>query len=79
MQAASFEATFPIMGGLVWSRIFHAMYATPISPRDIALGNLAWIGRPADADLARSSPLVIVAVRGGRVAARSCWRSRPRS
>jgi lipooligosaccharide transport system permease protein len=31
------------MGGLVWSRVFHAMYATPISPRDIALGNLAWI------------------------------------
>ena len=43
MQAASFEATFPIMGGLVWTRIFHAMYATPISPRDIALGNLLWI------------------------------------
>ena len=26
-----------------WSRIFHAMYATPISPRDIALGNLLFI------------------------------------
>jgi lipooligosaccharide transport system permease protein len=44
MQSASFEATFPIMGGLVWNRIFHAMYATPIRPRDVALGNLAWIG-----------------------------------
>jgi lipooligosaccharide transport system permease protein len=43
MQSASFEATFPIMGGLVWNRIFHGMYATPITPRDIALGNLAWI------------------------------------
>ena len=43
MQSASFEATFPIMGGLIWSRVFHAMFATPISPRDIALGNLAWI------------------------------------
>jgi lipooligosaccharide transport system permease protein len=43
MQTASFEATFPIMAGLAWNRIFHAMYATPISPRDIALGNLAWI------------------------------------
>lgn len=43
MQAASFEATYPIMSGLVWQRIFHAMHATPISPRDIALGNLAWI------------------------------------
>jgi lipooligosaccharide transport system permease protein len=43
MQSASFEATFPIMGGLVWNKIFHAMYATPITARDIALGNLAWI------------------------------------
>jgi lipooligosaccharide transport system permease protein len=44
MQAASFEATFPIMAGLVWSRIYHAMYATPITPGDVTLGNLAWIG-----------------------------------
>jgi lipooligosaccharide transport system permease protein len=43
MQTAAFEATFPIMGGLVWQRVFHAMYATPIRPSDIALGNLAWI------------------------------------
>jgi lipooligosaccharide transport system permease protein len=43
MQSAAFEATFPIMGGLVWNRTFHAMYATPIQPRDIALGNLTWI------------------------------------
>ncbi len=43
MQSAAFEATYPIMGGLVWNRIFHAMFATPISARDIALGNLAWI------------------------------------
>ena len=43
MNSASFEATFPIMSGLEWSRIFHAMYATPISPRDITLGNLLFI------------------------------------
>jgi lipooligosaccharide transport system permease protein len=43
MQSAAFEAAFPIMAGLVWSRVFHAMYATPVSGRDIALGNLAWI------------------------------------
>ncbi|MFL5673536.1 MAG: ABC transporter permease [Chloroflexota bacterium] len=43
MQSASFESMFPIMGGLEWSRVFHGMYATPITPRDIALGNLAWI------------------------------------
>jgi lipooligosaccharide transport system permease protein len=43
MQSAAFEATFPIIGGLNWQRTFHAMYATPISPRDIAFGNLAWM------------------------------------
>jgi lipooligosaccharide transport system permease protein len=43
MQSAAFEAAFPIMSGLVWSRVFHAMYATPISGRDVAIGNLAWI------------------------------------
>jgi lipooligosaccharide transport system permease protein len=44
MQAASFEATYPIMAGLVWNRIYHAMYATPITPREIALGNIVWFG-----------------------------------
>ena len=43
MQAAAFESTFPIMGGLTWQKTFHAMYATPVSPRDIVLGNLIWI------------------------------------
>ena len=43
MQSAAFEATFPIIGGLNWQRTFHAMYATPLSPRDIALGNLGWM------------------------------------
>jgi lipooligosaccharide transport system permease protein len=43
MQSAASEASMPIIAGLVWMRTFHAMYATPISPRDIALGILAWI------------------------------------
>src|SRR3954447_11057957 len=43
MQSAAFEATFPIMGGLTWQKTFHAMYATPIGPRDIVVGNLVWI------------------------------------
>jgi lipooligosaccharide transport system permease protein len=43
MQAGSFESTFPIMGGLVWNRTFHAMYATPLTSRDVTLGNLLWI------------------------------------
>jgi lipooligosaccharide transport system permease protein len=43
MQSGSFEAAFPILSGLQWSKIFHAMFATPIRARDIALGNIAWI------------------------------------
>jgi lipooligosaccharide transport system permease protein len=43
MQAAAFESTFPIMGGLTWQKTFHAMYAAPVSPRDIVVGNLVWI------------------------------------
>jgi len=43
MQAGAFEATFPIMAGLVWSRVYHAMFATPIRPADIVYGNVAWI------------------------------------
>jgi lipooligosaccharide transport system permease protein len=43
MQSAAFESTFPIMAGLEWQKVFHAMYATPIRPRDIVLGNLTWI------------------------------------
>jgi len=43
MQQAIFESTFPVMSGLVWRRIFHAMHATPIGPRAVAVGTLAWI------------------------------------
>jgi lipooligosaccharide transport system permease protein len=43
MQTASFEATFPVMGGFVWQRRYHAMHATPLGPPEIALGQIAWI------------------------------------
>ena len=76
MQSAAFEAAFPIMSGLVWSRVFHAMYATPISGRDIALGNLAWIGARMllvatvftaviVAFGAAASPLIVLAIPAG--------------
>jgi len=42
MQTASFEATFPVMGGFVWTKRFHAMHATPLGPYDIALGQISW-------------------------------------
>src|SRR5690242_16978446 len=43
MQSAAFEATFPIMSGLTWTKVFHAMYATPIGPADVVVGNLVWV------------------------------------
>jgi len=73
MQSAAFEATFPIMGGLVWNKVFRAMFATPITARDITLGNLAWIAARLTmiatvftlvmvAFGAAESPLVVLAV-----------------
>jgi lipooligosaccharide transport system permease protein len=43
MQAAAFESTYPIIGGFLWNRIFLGMAASPITPRAVALGTLAWI------------------------------------
>ena len=36
MQTAASEGTFPIMGGFVWTRRFHAMHSAPLEPDDIA-------------------------------------------
>ena len=74
MQSASFEAAFPIMSGLQWSRIFHAMYATPISGRDVTLGNIAWIGARM---LLVATVFTIVIVLFGAAARRSSWLAIP--
>jgi lipooligosaccharide transport system permease protein len=42
MQTASAEATFPIIAGFIWQKTFHAMFATPLQPREIALSHFAW-------------------------------------
>jgi lipooligosaccharide transport system permease protein len=42
MQTASTEATFPIAAAIMWVRQFPAMLATPITVRDIVLGQIAW-------------------------------------
>jgi lipooligosaccharide transport system permease protein len=44
MQTASFEASFPITGKLVWHRNYEAINATPMRVRDIVLGELLWMG-----------------------------------
>jgi lipooligosaccharide transport system permease protein len=47
MQTSTFEATFPVLGGFRWIRRYHAMYATPLTPAAIALGQLGWIATRA--------------------------------
>jgi lipooligosaccharide transport system permease protein len=42
MQTGGFEATYPVMGRIVWDKVYHAMLATPITVRDIVAGQIAW-------------------------------------
>jgi lipooligosaccharide transport system permease protein len=43
MQIASFEASWPVLSAIKWSRQYHAMLATPLRIRDILLGHQAFI------------------------------------
>jgi len=42
MQGAAGEGTFPVLAGFRWVRRYYAMFATPLTPRAIAFGQLAW-------------------------------------
>ena len=43
MMVGSMEAMWPVMAGFKWIRSYDAMLATPISPADVAVGQLLWI------------------------------------
>ena len=43
MQVAAAESTWPVMAGIKWRQSYHAMLATPIDVRDIAVGHLGWV------------------------------------
>ena len=43
MQTAASESTWTVMGGFVWDRTFHGMFATPVSVAGIVVGHLAWV------------------------------------
>ena len=63
LQIAAQDAAFPLMGGFKWVRTFHGMAATPLTPEQIADGNLLWIALRA---LANSAVyLAIMAAFGG--------------
>ena len=42
MQTAGFEATYPVMGRIVWDKTYHGMLATPITVAGIVFGQLGW-------------------------------------
>ena len=44
MQFGTGEAGWPILGRIMWVRIYHAMVATPLKPTDIIVGAIAFIG-----------------------------------
>jgi lipooligosaccharide transport system permease protein len=44
MQDGVFNATYPLMGKIVWNKTYEALLATPLSVRDIFIGEMMWIG-----------------------------------
>src|SRR5918997_3147628 len=43
MQIASFEASWPVLSAIKWSRQYHAMLASPLRVGDVVLGHQAFI------------------------------------
>jgi lipooligosaccharide transport system permease protein len=43
MQAAGFASTYPIMGRIVWDKIYAGMLATPVTIEGIVFGEIAWV------------------------------------
>src|SRR5918992_4862611 len=43
MQMASFEASWPVLSAIKWSRQYHAMLATPLRVVDVVLGHQGFI------------------------------------
>jgi lipooligosaccharide transport system permease protein len=43
MQTATFESTYPIMNKIMWGRNYEAMLSTPLTTRNLVLGELFWV------------------------------------
>jgi lipooligosaccharide transport system permease protein len=43
MQTAATDTTWPVMAGIKWLKTYHAALATPVGPRDLLTGHLAWV------------------------------------
>jgi lipooligosaccharide transport system permease protein len=44
LQSAAGASLWPVMGGMKWSKSFHAAAATPLEPGDVYGGYVAWVG-----------------------------------
>ena len=43
MQTAAFESTYPILSAFAWQRTYWSVTATPVTPGQLAGGQLTWI------------------------------------
>jgi lipooligosaccharide transport system permease protein len=43
MQTAATESSWPVMAAIKWSRVYHAMIATPLTERDAFLGHQLFV------------------------------------
>jgi lipooligosaccharide transport system permease protein len=43
MQTAAFECMYPILGKIMWDKVYDAMLATPMAVRDLLAGEVAWM------------------------------------
>lgn len=43
VQTAAFESSYPILSSFKWRRTYEAIVATPITPTQLAVGQLTWI------------------------------------
>ncbi len=44
VQTAAFESSYPVLSGFKWQRHYHGMTAGPVSPAQVALGHIVWVG-----------------------------------
>jgi lipooligosaccharide transport system permease protein len=47
MQVAAFESSYPVMVSIRWTRVYHAMLATPLRIRDVVAGHLIFVAARA--------------------------------
>ena len=43
LQLGESESLYPVLGALKWHRNYHAAVTTPLEPRDVLWGKLAWL------------------------------------